>query len=148
MNRGYQSILGLKPGDVYGERGRSAKVEGVGKMRALVYYCKGKSGIVRDRPIFWTANDVLARVECIHRCGTDVKTVKNGRADQIDENIISDLRDIAGVGDVEGTSVEFQLFVAGTGVAWSEDDFERAAARVLTLERAVQVRHGGHVCAL
>jgi aldehyde:ferredoxin oxidoreductase len=51
------------------------------------------------------------------------------------------LRDIDGVGDVEGPSVEYHLFVAGTGVDWPQDAFERAVARVHTLERAIQVRH-------
>jgi aldehyde:ferredoxin oxidoreductase len=51
------------------------------------------------------------------------------------------LRDIEGVGDIEGPSVEYHLFVAGTGIDWSEQAFERAAERVYTLERAVQVRH-------
>ncbi len=51
------------------------------------------------------------------------------------------LRDIVGVGDIEGPSVEYHLFVAGTGVQWSEEEFERAAKRVHALERALQVRH-------
>jgi aldehyde:ferredoxin oxidoreductase len=51
--------------------------------------------------------------------------------------------DIEGVGDVEGTSVEYHLFRAGTGVEWSEGEFERAVKRVHALERAVQVRHWG-----
>jgi aldehyde:ferredoxin oxidoreductase len=53
------------------------------------------------------------------------------------------LRDIEGLGDVEGPSVEYHLFVAGTGMPWSEQEFERAAARVYNLERALQVRHWG-----
>jgi len=135
VNRGYQSILGLKPGDEYRERGRSASVEGVGEMRALVYYCKGKSGIVRDRPTFWTANDVLARVECIHRCGTDVKTVKNGRADQIDESIISDLRDIAGVSgdyDPRNAPAYFQLLESGARNASIEDELYGELAETMS----------------
>jgi hypothetical protein len=48
---------------------------------------------------------------------------------------------IEGVGDIEGPSIEYHLFRAGTGVDWSEQDFVRAAARVYTLERALQVRH-------
>jgi aldehyde:ferredoxin oxidoreductase len=48
---------------------------------------------------------------------------------------------IEGVGDIEGPSVEYHLFRAGTGVGWSEEEFTRAAARVYTLERALQVRH-------
>jgi aldehyde:ferredoxin oxidoreductase len=51
------------------------------------------------------------------------------------------LRDIKGIGDIEGPSVEYHLFATGTGVTWSEEEFERAAARVHTLERALQVRH-------
>jgi aldehyde:ferredoxin oxidoreductase len=50
-------------------------------------------------------------------------------------------RDIEGVGDIEGLSVEYHLFVAGTGVDWSEEELNRAAERVCTLERALQVRH-------
>jgi aldehyde:ferredoxin oxidoreductase len=51
------------------------------------------------------------------------------------------LRDIDGVGDIEGPSVEYHLFVAGTGTDWSEEEFERAVGRVYALERALQVRH-------
>jgi hypothetical protein len=51
------------------------------------------------------------------------------------------LRDVEGVGDIEGPSVEVHLFVAGTGIAWVEEDLERAAERVHALERALQVRH-------
>jgi aldehyde:ferredoxin oxidoreductase len=53
------------------------------------------------------------------------------------------LRDIDGVGDIEGPSIEYHLFSAGTGVDWSEDEFNLAAQRVCTLERALQVRHWG-----
>jgi aldehyde:ferredoxin oxidoreductase len=51
------------------------------------------------------------------------------------------LCDIKGIGDIEGPSVEYHLFRAGTGVAWSEEEFVRAAERVYSLERALQVRH-------
>jgi hypothetical protein len=51
------------------------------------------------------------------------------------------LRAIDGVGDIEGPSIEYHLFSAGTGVTWSEEEFVRAAERVCTLERALQVRH-------
>jgi aldehyde:ferredoxin oxidoreductase len=47
------------------------------------------------------------------------------------------------VAGVEGPSLEYHLFRAGTGVDWSEAEFERAAERVYTLERALQVRHWG-----
>jgi hypothetical protein len=48
---------------------------------------------------------------------------------------------IVGVGDIEGPATEYHLFIAGTGIDWSEADFMRAAERVCTLERALQVRH-------
>jgi aldehyde:ferredoxin oxidoreductase len=51
--------------------------------------------------------------------------------------------DVPGIGEIEGPSVEYHLFRAGTGVEWDEAEFERAVARVLTLERALQVRHWG-----
>jgi aldehyde:ferredoxin oxidoreductase len=50
---------------------------------------------------------------------------------------------IAGAGEIEGPSIEYHLFVAGTGTQWSEGEFEHAAERVCTLERALQVRHWG-----
>lgn len=48
---------------------------------------------------------------------------------------------IEGAGDIEGPAVEYHLFAAGTGVGWDEEEFLRAAERVCTLERALQVRH-------
>ena len=43
--------------------------------------------------------------------------------------------------DIPGPSVEYHLFRAGTGVRWTEDEFERAAERVYSLERALTIRH-------
>ncbi len=51
------------------------------------------------------------------------------------------LRGIDGIGDIEGPSAEYHLFAAGTGVNWSEEEFNQAADRVCSLERALQVRH-------
>lgn len=51
------------------------------------------------------------------------------------------LPDIFGVGEIEGPAIEYHLFAAGTGVPWLEEEFMRAAERVCTLERALQVRH-------
>jgi aldehyde:ferredoxin oxidoreductase len=50
---------------------------------------------------------------------------------------------VDGLGEIEGPSVEYHLFRAGTGIDWSEAEFETAAERVLALERALQVRHWG-----
>jgi aldehyde:ferredoxin oxidoreductase len=48
-----------------------------------------------------------------------------------------------GIGEIEGPSIEYHLFRAGSGVDWSEGEFDRAAERVCALERALQVRHWG-----
>ena len=53
------------------------------------------------------------------------------------------LSDVDGWGEIDGTSVEYHIFAAGTGVDWSEAQFLQAAERVCTLERAIQVRHWG-----
>ena len=53
------------------------------------------------------------------------------------------LSGIEGVGDVEGPAIEYHLFKAGTGIPWSQEEFNRAAERVLNLERALLVRHWG-----
>jgi aldehyde:ferredoxin oxidoreductase len=45
------------------------------------------------------------------------------------------------LGEIEGPDIEYHLFVAGTGVQWSKLEFEQAAQRVCTIERALQVRH-------
>jgi hypothetical protein len=45
------------------------------------------------------------------------------------------------VGEIDGPDVDAHLFQAGTGVAWDPAEFERAAERVLNLERAITVRH-------
>jgi aldehyde:ferredoxin oxidoreductase len=51
--------------------------------------------------------------------------------------------DVDGLGEIEGPSVEYHLYRAGTGLDWPEAEFERAAERVVTMERALQVRHWG-----
>jgi hypothetical protein len=51
--------------------------------------------------------------------------------------------DVDGLGEIEGPSLEYHLFRAGTGLDWSEEEFERVAQRVCTMERALQVRHWG-----
>jgi aldehyde:ferredoxin oxidoreductase len=55
---------------------------------------------------------------------------------------------VDGIGEIEGPTVECHLFRAGTGVDWPEAEFNRAAQRVFTLERALQVRHWGRDRAL
>jgi aldehyde:ferredoxin oxidoreductase len=47
------------------------------------------------------------------------------------------------VAGIDGPSLEYHLFAAGTGTPWDEAEFERAADRVYALERAITVRHWG-----
>ena len=47
------------------------------------------------------------------------------------------------VGDIDGPDVDAALLRAGTGLDWDTAEFERAAERVLNLERAITVRHWG-----
>ncbi len=47
------------------------------------------------------------------------------------------------IGDIEGPAVDSRLFRLGTGVDWDEAAFARAAERIYTLERALNVRHWG-----
>ena len=50
--------------------------------------------------------------------------------------------DTAGLHDeIDGPSVEYHLYRAGTGVGWSEAEFVQSAERVCAMERALQVRH-------
>lgn len=42
---------------------------------------------------------------------------------------------------LEGHQVEHELFVAGTGVDWTEAEFDAAADRVYNIERALNIRH-------
>ena len=51
--------------------------------------------------------------------------------------------DADGQGDIDGKDIEYHLFRLGTGIDWDAAEFERAAARVLNVERALQVRHWG-----
>ena len=43
--------------------------------------------------------------------------------------------------DIEGSSAEYHLFAGGTGIGWSQEEFNRAADRICTPEHALQVRH-------
>jgi aldehyde:ferredoxin oxidoreductase len=49
--------------------------------------------------------------------------------------------EVEGLGKIEGPSVEYHLFRAGTGLDWSEPEFTHAVQRVCTMERALQARH-------
>lgn len=82
--------LRLRPGDSF----EGSPVEAVGRMHALVYFCRGAMNVVDDRQIICTAHDVIGRVEMVHRCGTDVRIFRDGRPDQLDESLVRQLYEI------------------------------------------------------
>jgi len=90
-----QSRLNLKPGDLYEERGRKAVVEGVAAsgMNALVYYGVGDFKVVADRPMFYTASDLVVKISMVHRCGTEVRYYSEGNA-IIDNLLLKELGDL------------------------------------------------------
>jgi aldehyde:ferredoxin oxidoreductase len=47
------------------------------------------------------------------------------------------------IGDIDGPDVDAAILRAGTGLDWDTPEFERAAERVLNLERAIVIRHWG-----
>ena len=51
------------------------------------------------------------------------------------------IRDPHRGGEIEGPDVDAEILRAGTGLDWDTREFERAAERVLNLERAIAVRH-------
>jgi len=66
-------------------------------MRALVYFGRGRIELVENRPIVCTSHDVVARVDFVHRCGTDVKMFRQGRPDQLDDSLLAQLGELLGV---------------------------------------------------
>jgi aldehyde:ferredoxin oxidoreductase len=49
---------------------------------------------------------------------------------------------------IDGTDVDAAILRAGTGLDWDTAEFERAAERVLNLERAIVIRHWGRTRAM
>jgi len=87
----------LKPGGLWRERGRESRVEVVGTMRAMVYHGRGDVVVAPDRPYFCTEHDVLARVILVHRCGTDVKMVAQGRPVPLEASLLRELGQYLGI---------------------------------------------------
>jgi hypothetical protein len=52
------------------------------------------------------------------------------------------------IGEIEGPDVDAAILRAGSGLDWDTAEFERAAERVLNLERAIVVRHFGRTRAV
>jgi aldehyde:ferredoxin oxidoreductase len=53
-----------------------------------------------------------------------------------------------GGGEIDGPDVDAAILRAGTGLEWDTAEFERAAERVLNLERAIVIRHYGRTRAM
>jgi hypothetical protein len=69
-------------------------IEWASTMTALAYFGKERMEVIRGRPIVCTDQDIIARVDRVHRCGTDVKIFRNGRPDQCEESLLDELKAI------------------------------------------------------
>ncbi|MDH5440616.1 MAG: alcohol dehydrogenase catalytic domain-containing protein [Candidatus Bathyarchaeota archaeon] len=128
-----QSRLTLKPGDIYKEKNRKAKVEGValGGMNALVYYGAGDFRVVRNRPIFYTSNDLIVKVDMVHRCGTDARYYREGHR-FIDSILLTEFGDLTDLkGSFDPLKLEEYVHFLETGEAnrQVEDELYRNLAK-------------------
>ena len=80
-------------------------------MTALVYFGRRRMEVITGRPIVCTDRDVVARVDRVHRCGTDVKIYNNGRPDQCEESLLDELRAIFGRDESPGGNVPFHAYL-------------------------------------
>ena len=80
-----------------GQTRDGSRIEWSGTMKALAYFGQGRFELINDRPIVCTEHDLLARVERVYRCGTDVKIFSSGRPDQCEESLLDELRSIFGI---------------------------------------------------
>lgn len=69
-------------------------IEWSSTMTALVYFGREHKAVIDNRPIVCTDQDIIARVDRVHRCGTDVKIFRDGRADQCEESLLDELKAI------------------------------------------------------
>jgi len=98
------------PAIAVGERYRGRPIEWASGMTALVYFGRRRMEVVENRPVFCTDQDVLARVDRVHRCGTDVKIFNTGRPDQCEESLLAELRSIFDCSELPG-DVPFDAYV-------------------------------------
>ena len=109
----------LKAGDTIKDR----KIEATGSMHALVYFGKERLEVVPDRPIVCTEDDVIARVDMVHRCGTDVKIYSQGRPDQLDESLLEQLQESLGLtGDYDSENLLYYTALLEKGEEGPCDD--------------------------
>lgn len=128
------------PATQVGERRDGRPIEWSSTMTALVYFGRERMEVVDDRPVFCTDQDVLARVDRVHRCGTDVKIFSKGRPDQCEESLLDELRTIFDCSEPPG-DVPFSAYVdvaSGRPVNNTIADplYRAIAAKVATLPPA------------
>ena len=83
----------MEAGSVWNDR----RIEWAERMTALVYFGRRRAEVVPDRPVWCTPTDVVARVDRVYRCGTDVKVFLHGRPDPLDEAMLAELQELLGV---------------------------------------------------
>ena len=109
-------------------------------MTALAYYGKGHMEVVEGRPIVCTDQDIIARVERCHRCGTDVKIFDAGRPDQCEESLLEELRTIFQADEPPGrvAFTAYAALAAGGPVepAIADPLYQRIASRISELAPA------------
>jgi threonine dehydrogenase-like Zn-dependent dehydrogenase len=133
-------------GTKVGEQRDGRPIEWASAMPALVYFGQGDMQVVDDRPIVCTDQDVVARVDRVHRCGTDVKIYYKGRPDQCEESLLDELRSLFGCDEPAG-NVPFTTYSSlarGGAVDSSIDDslYRAIAARINALSPADRARLG------
>jgi aldehyde:ferredoxin oxidoreductase len=130
-------LSGMEPGE--------ARAVEVDRMRAIGDHLYGSPDAV-DPFSGYTAKAPMAHFHTLRAVVVDCVPVDDLTFPCIYEEHATDRYwrfEVDGIGEIEGPSVEYHLFRAGTGLCWSEDEFVRAAERICALERALQVRHWG-----
>ncbi len=132
----------LTPRDQWCERGRESRVERAGRMWAMVYHGMGDVAVVPDRPYWCTEHDVLAKVLIVHRCGTDVKMLKQGRPIPLEASLLDELKAYLGIeGDYDPADYRrYEELIQGHSADGSvRDPLYRALADYLASLDAAQI---------
>ncbi len=115
-------------------------VEWGGQARALVFFGPRDFRVVRGRTMLGMDRDIVARVELVHRCGTDACIFREGRVEPLERVLIEELHELIGFrGDLgERTGPLARLFLDGVpeGVPAEVVDYWRS----LSEEKREQLR--------
>ena len=71
-------------------------VEWGGQVKALVVFGAGDVRYVEGRTMLGMDRDIVARVDLVHRCGTDVAIFREGREDPLERVLVEELKEILG----------------------------------------------------